>query len=64
MHCVFGVYPEIAVLGVKPNASQDALKRAYHTQAVKWHPDKNRENVMEAEERFKKIQQVRLREPM
>lgn len=48
------------MLGVKPDVSQDDLKRAYHTQAVKWHPDKNRENLVEAEERFKKIQQVRL----
>lgn len=47
------------MLGVKPDVSQDDLKRAYHTQAVQWHPDKNRENVVEAEERFKKIQQVR-----
>lgn len=47
------------VLGVQPDATQEELKRAYRRQAVRWHPDKNKDNTSEAEKKFKEVQEVR-----
>ncbi|NXY87706.1 DJC21 protein, partial [Alcedo cyanopectus] len=44
------------VLGVKRDAGEDELKRAYRRLALRWHPDKNLENAEEAAEQFKLIQ--------
>ncbi|XP_034956439.2 dnaJ homolog subfamily C member 21 [Zootoca vivipara] len=44
------------VLGVKRDASDEDLKRAYRRLALRWHPDKNLENAEEAAEQFKLIQ--------
>lgn len=41
------------VLDLDHDADDDAIKRAYRLQALKWHPDKN--TSLEAEERFKEI---------
>lgn len=36
------------VLGVKKTAKPAELKRAYHKMMIKWHPDKNPDNIEEA----------------
>jgi curved DNA-binding protein len=45
------------VLGVSKNASQDEIKKAYRKLAVKYHPDKNRDNKA-AEEKFKAVNEA------
>jgi molecular chaperone DnaJ len=45
------------ILGVKKNATQDEIKKAYRKLARKWHPDVNPTNK-EAEKRFKEISQA------
>lgn len=39
-------------LGVKPDASQDEIKKAYRKGALKYHPDKNKDDA-KAADRFK-----------
>ena len=45
------------LLGVKKTASEDEIKKAYRSQAKKFHPDKNKGNK-EAENKFKEISQA------
>lgn len=45
------------ILGVKKDASQDDIKKAYRKLAVKHHPDKN-PNDKQAEEKFKNISEA------
>lgn len=44
------------LLGIKPSASSDEIKRAYRRLARKYHPDVSK--VPDAEERFKEVQQA------
>ena len=45
------------ILGVSKQASQDEIKKAYRKLAVKYHPDKNKDDKT-AEERFKEISEA------
>ncbi|KAF4731600.1 DnaJ sub B member 9 [Perkinsus olseni] len=47
-----------AILGVSREASQDELKKAYRKMAIRWHPDKNPDNLEEANEKFKDISEA------
>ncbi|XP_044471135.1 dnaJ homolog subfamily B member 1-like [Mangifera indica] len=46
------------ILKVNKNATDDDLKKAYRKLAMKWHPDKNRDNKKEAEAKFKQISEA------
>jgi len=39
-------------LSIKPTATQDEIKKAYRKAALKYHPDKNKDNP-QASEKFK-----------
>ncbi|EHL02001.1 putative protein psi1 [Glarea lozoyensis 74030] len=44
-------------LGIKPDATQDQIKKAYHKMALKYHPDKNKDKP-DTSEKFKDVSQA------
>ena len=46
-----------AVLGLKPGATDEAIRRTYRRLALRWHPDRNPGDAR-AEERFKEISEA------
>jgi curved DNA-binding protein len=46
------------ILGVGRNASPDEIKKAYRRLALKWHPDRHRDNKAAAEEQFKRMSEA------
>jgi molecular chaperone DnaJ len=45
------------ILGATKSSTQDELKKVYRKQAIKWHPDKNKDNP-DAESKFKEISEA------
>jgi DnaJ family protein A protein 2 len=46
------------ILGVSKTSSIDDIKKAYKKMCLKWHPDKNPDNIEEAKIEFQKIQEA------
>ena len=46
------------ILGIKEDASKSEIREAYKELALKWHPDKNLNNIQEATEIFEKVQKA------
>ncbi|KAJ1812007.1 DnaJ sub B member 2, partial [Coemansia sp. RSA 2598] len=47
-----------AILSVPKTASDDELKKAYRKLALKWHPDRHKDDKEAAEKKFKDISEA------
>lgn len=47
-----------SILGVDKTATDDEIKKAYRKLAMKWHPDRNPDNLVEAEKNFKEVKEA------
>jgi len=46
------------VLGIEKTSTEQEIKKAYRRLALKWHPDKNPNNKVDAEKKFKEISEA------
>jgi molecular chaperone DnaJ len=46
------------VMGLDKSASEDEIKKAYRKLAMKYHPDRNKDNEQAAEEQFKEVKEA------
>ena len=46
------------MLGLTSNCSKEDIKKNYKKLALRWHPDRNKDNKYEAGEKFKKISEA------
>lgn len=46
------------ILKIDKNGSIEEIKKAYRSMALRWHPDKNPDNRIEAEYKFKEISEA------
>ena len=46
------------ILGVEKTATEDEIKSAYRKLAMKWHPDRNPDNLEEAKNKFAEINEA------
>jgi molecular chaperone DnaJ len=46
------------ILGVSKSANADEVKKAYRKLALKYHPDRNKENPKDSEEKFKELSEA------
>ncbi|KAG8749295.1 hypothetical protein FRC12_013479 [Ceratobasidium sp. 428] len=44
-----------ALLGVSKSATDDEIKKGYKKMALKWHPDRNKDNTELAGKKFKEV---------
>ena len=49
------MYDPYKILGVNQNSNIEDIKKAYKKLAFKYHPDRNLDNIKEAEQKFKEI---------
>ncbi len=52
-----GVFTYWSLLGISPDSNSEELKKAFRKEAMRWHPDLNK-NSRAAEERFKWINEA------
>ena len=43
------------ILGIKPGATKQEIKKAYYKKAMEWHPDRNPDRIDECEAMMKRI---------